>query len=153
MNEESHEAELMDWLHEARNVFPKLDKSVIFCDYKEMSDKKLGFVKGKVAHIHDFDAEALLLGEKTTIRKKIVKPPEYGIFINSKIRKIRHPLLRKQIAHTVIIHELYHVEQDDLVTISKEFSRRKRKKIHTHNFFEEVFDRYNSSGKAKACQK
>ena len=85
MEEENHEQELMDWLHETRAVFPKLDDLVIFCDYKEMNAKSLGYVRGKVSHMHDFNAEALLLGEEMTIRKKIVKPPEYEIFINSKL--------------------------------------------------------------------
>lgn len=149
MDDETHEPELMDWLHEARGIFPKLDEMVIFCDYKEMSNKKLGFVRGKVAHMHDFDPEALLLGQETKITKKIVKPAEYGIFVNSTLRKIRNPLLRKQVVHTIIIHELYHVEQGDLITLSKEYSRRKKKRIHAHNFLEEVFDRYNQLREAR----
>ncbi|PIN85598.1 MAG: hypothetical protein COV47_01340 [Candidatus Diapherotrites archaeon CG11_big_fil_rev_8_21_14_0_20_37_9] len=153
MNEESHEAELMNWLHEARSIFPKLDKSVIFCYYKPMSTKKLGYVRGKVIYINDFDAEALLLGKETKIAKKIIKPAEYEIFVNSKLQKIRNPLLRKQVAHTIIIHELYHIEQDDLITKSKDYSKRKKKKIHTHNFLEEVFDRYNQLREIKGLPK
>ena len=42
-----------------------------------------------------------------------------------------------------MIHELLHIESEDLITLSKEYDRRKKKKIHINDFEEEVFNRYN----------
>ena len=35
--------ESMQWLHEVREVFPKLDKKIIFAAYRKMTNKKLGY--------------------------------------------------------------------------------------------------------------
>lgn len=132
-----------EWLNEAREVFPKLDKKVILAEYKKMSAKKLGFVRAKIEKSLDFDAEAFILGNDTRIKTKVKEPNEFNIFINEELRKIKNEALRKEIIQYIIIHELLHIESKDLVTLTKQFSRRKKKKIHTHDFEQEILDRYN----------
>ena len=62
----------MEWLLEARDVFPSLDKKAITSEYKKMSPRNRVVSGQKIEQKLDFDPEALL-GEKTTVRKKINK--------------------------------------------------------------------------------
>lgn len=140
---EECDKECMDWLLDCRKIFQKLDNETIHSAYKEMSSRKLGYVSAKFSRKNDFDAEALLLGTQTKIKKLVEKPQVYDIFINKRLGKIRNPLLRKQVVQSVLIHELLHVESGDLFTLSKDYSRRKKKKIHIDDFHKEVFERYN----------
>ncbi|MFH1224651.1 MAG: hypothetical protein V1676_02500 [Candidatus Diapherotrites archaeon] len=74
--------ECTEWLSEARDVFPKLGRKVIFAEYKAMSRRKLGFVRARIERKADFDAEALLLGGgEAKIRKRLLSPAEFNIFI------------------------------------------------------------------------
>lgn len=52
-----------------------------------------------------------------------------------------------------MIHELLHVEQEDLITLSKKYSRRKKKKIHVNDFENQVFEKYNKLRELKNIQK
>jgi hypothetical protein len=140
---EECDKECMDWFLDCRKVFPKLDKETVHSAYKEMTHKRLGYVSAKMKKVPDFDAEALLLGTSTNVKHSVQKPEVYDIFINQRISKIRHLLLRKQVVQTIMIHELLHVESKDLFTLSKKYSRRKKKRIHTHDFETETFERYN----------
>lgn len=133
----------MEWLHESREVFPNLDKKIILSEYKRIGSKTLGFVKAKIKQELDFDPESLLLGNTNKVRKKRLKPKEFKIFINEKLQRIKNPALRKQIVQHILIHELLHIESDDLITLSKEYGRRKKKKIHLKEFKVEIFKRYN----------
>lgn len=135
--------ECEEWLKECFLVFPDIQRKKIHIDYKEISSKKLGYVSAKIERKLDFNAEALLLGEEAPITEKKIKPKEFKIFINRQMHKIGNIALRKQIVQNVILHELLHIENEDLFTISKVYSRRKKKKIHIHEFEEEVFERYN----------
>lgn len=135
--------ECSEWLNEVKLVFPNLKSKKIFCDYKKMSQKRLGYISTKIERKLDFDPEALLLGEQTKIRKRSLKPKEFSVFINSDLQKIKNLALRKQIVQHILIHELLHIEGEDLITLSKEYNRRKKKKVHINDFEEEVFNRYN----------
>ncbi|MCG2718399.1 MAG: hypothetical protein L6408_06155 [Nanoarchaeota archaeon] len=141
--------ECMLWLDEIRQPFPKLDKKVILAEYKKMSKKSLGFVKAKIEQKIDFDPEALLLGKNPKIKKKRTKPSEFKIFINQELQKIKNEALRKQVVQSIMVHELLHIENEDLVTLSKDYRRRKKKKIHTKYFEEEYFKRFNQLRKMK----
>ena len=116
---------------------------IILSDYKKMTSKKLGYVKAKIEQKIDLDPEALLLGKSNKIKKRRLKPKEFKILINQDLQRIKNPALRKEIVQHILIHELTHIESGDLFTLSKIFSRRKKKKIHINEFEEEVFNRYN----------
>lgn len=135
--------EISEWLNEALVVFPEVKRKKIEVDYKEMNPKKLGYVAAKIPRKLDFDPEALLLGTSISVRKKISKPKEFKIFINQRIKKITNTLLRKQVVQHILIHELLHIANEDLITLSKKYNRRKKKKIHINDFEEDVFNRYN----------
>ena len=133
----------MMWLNEVMEVFPSLYRKIILADYKKIRSKKLGYVTAKIEQKIDFDPEALLLGEQTNIKKRRLKPKEFKIFINQDLQKIKNSALRKEMVQNVLIHELLHIESEDLITISKDYNRRKKKKIHINDFEEEIFNRYN----------
>lgn len=141
--------ECSEWLKEAREVFPKLKNKKIFCDYKKMSQKRLGYVSTKIERKLDFDPESLLLGEQTAVRRRVLKPKEFKVLVNSDLQKIKNIALRKEIVQHILIHELLHIEGEDLLTLSKEYNRRKRKKIHINDFEDEVFNRYNKIRKLR----
>jgi len=135
--------ECEEWLKQCFLVFPEIKRKNISIDYKKISNKKLGYVTAKIEKKLDFNPEALLLGEEITVKEKKSKPRDFKIFINDKICRIKNIALRKQIAQTIIIHELLHIQHEDLFTISKQFGKRKKKKIHVIDFEQEVFTRYN----------
>ena len=135
--------EPMTWLNEALHVFPILNRKTILADYKKIKSKKLGYVTAKIEQKLDFDPEALLLGKQTDIKKRRLKPKEFKIFINQGLESISNIALRKEVVQNILIHELLHIESEDLITLSKEYDRRKKKKIHINDFEEEVFNRYN----------
>jgi hypothetical protein len=133
----------MAWLTDARKVFSSIDKEVILSAYKDVPSKSLGFVRGRFVRKNNFDAEALLLGNTVEVKQVVEAPKEYDIFVNSRLSKVRNPLLRKQIVQSILIHELLHIEAKDLFTLSKDYSRRKKKKIHINDFEQRTFERYN----------
>jgi len=135
--------ELIDWLDECLLVFPEIKRKKININYKKIASKRLGYVSAKIEKSLNFDAEALLLGEYTKINEVKKKPKDFKIFINSRFQKIGNIALKKQIVLQVIIHELLHIMDEDLFTISKDYNKRKKKKIHVNDFKEEVFNRYN----------
>ena len=65
------------------------------------------------------------------------------------MQKIKKEILRKEIVQHILIHELLHIENEDLITISKNYNKRKKKKIHINKFDEEIFNRYNKLRKLK----
>jgi len=133
----------MTWLNEALHVFPTLNRKTILADYKKIKSKKLGYVTAKIEQKLDFDPEALLLGKQTDIKKRRLKPKEFKIFINQGLESISNIALRKEVVQNILIHELLYIESEDLITLSKEYDRRKKKKIHINDFEEEVFNKYN----------
>jgi len=133
----------MEWLAEARNVFPSLDKKVILAEYKRLGRKSLGCVRAKIEQKMAFNPEDLLLGKSNEVKKVRVKPKEFMIIINQDLQRINNIALRKEIVQSIMMHELLHVEQEDLVTLSKDYGRRRKKKVHVNEFEEEVFNRYN----------
>jgi len=143
----------MNWLNEVREIFPKLNRKIILAEYKKIDRKSLGYVKTKIEEKLNFDPESLILGKEYKIKKKRNKPKEFHVFINNKLQEIKNPELRKQIVQFIMIHELLHVEQEDLITLSKKYSRRKKKKIHVSDFGNQVFNRYNELRKLKAIPK
>lgn len=141
--------ECMEWLAEARNVFPGLDKKVVLAEYKRLGRKSLGCVKARIEQKTVFNPEDLLLGKSSEVRRVRVKPREFTILINQDLQKVRNIALRKEIVQSIMMHELLHIEQEDLVTLSKDYGRRKKKKVHINEFEEEVFERYNKLRETK----
>ena len=108
-----------------------------------MSPRRLGCVRAKIEQKLDFDPEALLLGQKTTVRKKLTKPSEFRIFINSSLQKIGNVALRKEVAQSILIHELLHIGSRGFSYTFKRIFKEKKEKIHVNQFEDEVFKRFN----------
>lgn len=143
----------MNWLDEIRDIFPNLNRKTILADYKKTPKKSLGYVKTKIEQKLNFDPESLILGKEHKIIKTRSKPKEFYIYINNKLQEIKNSDLRKEIVQFVMIHELLHIEQEDLITLSKQYSRRKKKKIHVNDFENEVFEKYNKLRELKNMPK
>lgn len=135
--------ECMTWLHEVREIFPKLDNKIIMADYKKIAKKSLGYVKTKIEEKLNFDPESLILGKDYKIKKRKLKPKEFYVFVNDKLEEIKNLELRKEIIQFIMIHELLHIEKGDLITLSKKYSKRKKKKFHINDFSNEIFEKYN----------
>lgn len=142
-------SELDSWLNETLQVFPEIKRKAVRIEYKPMSIKALGRVKAKIEQKLDFDPEALLLGEQQQVRKRRLKPKEFIIHVNNRIQNVKNEALRKEIVQYVILHELLHIQGEDLLTLSKDYSRRKKKKVHVSKFEEEVFKRFNELRRRK----
>ena len=141
--------ELNSWLEETLQVFPEIKRKTVRIVYKPLSVKSLGRVKAKIEQKLDFSPEALLLGEKQDIRKRRLKPKEFVIQINDRIQNVKNEALRKEIVQYIIIHELLHIRGEDLLTLSKDYSRRKKKKVHTSKSEQEVFRLFNELRRMK----
>lgn len=135
--------ELKEWMNECLLVFPEIKRKKIEINYKKITSKRLGYVSAKIEKSLDFNPEDLLLGKNNSIKEKKKKPKEFKIYINDKLIKIKNIALRKEISQNIIIHELLHITNEDLFTLSKSYNKRKKKKIHVNNFENEIFNRYN----------
>ena len=135
--------ECTEWLNEVKNVFPSLKRKFFYVDYEKMSHKRLACVKAKIEQKINFNPESLLLGESNRIKKTRSSPKEFEVLINQDLKRLVNPALRKQIVQYLLIHEMLHIESKDLITLSKNYSRRKKRKIHVNEFEGEVFRRFN----------
>ena len=123
-------------MHECKEVFPKLKRYKITCEYGKLPKNVLGCTSRLVRR--EISAEdILLLGESRKPEK------EFEIKINEKLRKIEKEEVRKEIVQYIMVHELLHLENKDLLTLAKNYKKRKKKKIHVKEFDKEVFERYN----------
>jgi len=135
--------ECMEWAFECRKVFPTLDKFSIEAGYAKTPKNALGRVKGIVKAAQDFDAiELLLTGIKKSKNSKKLEE-KFTIEINQEIKKVEPEEIRKMVVQHILMHELLHIENKDLLTLSKQYRKRKTKKIHKKEFEEEMHKRYN----------
>jgi len=135
--------ECAEWVFECRKVFPALDKLAVEAAYAKTPKKALGRVKGTVKVAQDFDARELLLtGTKKSKNSKKLEE-KFIIEINQEIKKVEPKEVRKLVVQQVLMHELLHIENKDLLTLSKKYSKRKVKKVHRKDFEEEMHKRYN----------
>jgi hypothetical protein len=136
--------ECRKWVKDCLAVFPKVKRMriQISCCYAKVPNHVLGRTRGSVMVDRDVDPESLLLKgtADATIRRKMSK--NFSIEINSILAGVTNEKMRENTVKNVLIHELMHVERSDLLELSKNYQRRKRKKVHT-GLEEEAFRRYN----------
>ena len=132
------------WLKECVKAFPEVRSRRIAITYARTPKNILARVKGRLMVSREIQAEKLLLEGKACVKIKRRLPKEYVIQINRDIAKITKKPLRKQVVQYLIIHELLHILNKDLITLSKEYGRRKKTKIHTKEFHKQVLSRYNT---------
>ena len=132
------------WLNECMKVMPDVKRGrKVTISYARTPKNVLARVKGKVMMNREVDAVRLLLQGETSTRIRRRMPKEYVIHINENISRIPETALRQQVVQYLIIHELLHILNKDLLTLSKKYGRRKEKKIHTSQFDKELLSRYN----------
>ena len=131
------------WFKECVKIFPEVRSRRIAFAYARTPKNVLARVKGRLMISREIQAEKLLLEGNTHVRIKRHLPREYVIQINKNVAKIKKEPLRKQVVQYLVIHELLHILNKDLLTLSKEYARRKKTKIHTKEFNELVLSRYN----------
>jgi len=139
----------MEWAFECRKVFPRLDKLAIEAIYAKTPKNVLGRTKGIVQVCQGFDARELLLtgAKKNRSNKKLEE--KFIIEISQEIQKMQPKEMRKLVVQHILAHELLHIENRDLLTLSKKYNKRKVKKVHKKEFEEEMHKRYNELRKMK----
>jgi hypothetical protein len=120
----------------------------IACCYNRLPRNVLGRTRGIVTITKDINAESLLLqgASGTKAKKRLHK--SFTIEINEALKSIENEKMKEQIVKSVIVHELMHVERKDILELSKDFHRRKRKRVHS-GLENESFERYNALRKAE----
>ncbi len=114
----------------------------IACCYAKTPNHVFGMTRGSVTVNRDLDPQSLLLHgtANATVRRKLDK--NLLIEINSALEDVTDQKMREQAIKSIMVHELMHVERGDLFELSKNYQKRKRKKIHA-GLEEEAFVRYN----------
>jgi len=135
--------ECTEWILECREAFPKLDRFTITSEYKKLGKNVLGRVKGQVERYRDIKPKSIFLDGEVKFSTKTKEEHSYQIFINEKLKKVEPDNFRKQVIQNIMTHELLHIENKDLTTLSKKYSRRMKKKIHVSDFHKECLDRFN----------
>lgn len=144
MNDTDYAEECEEWLQDCFKVFSKVKRKRIdiLCGYKKMSDKMLGRIRCKIDVHREIDPESLLLKGVANAKLKRNVDRTFFLELNGKLRNVDKKELREQVAKNVIVHELMHVERGDILETSKNYSRRKRKKIHA-GLKKVAFERFN----------
>ena len=142
-------SEVIEWLFECREVFPKLDKFAIEGIYAPLSCKLLGRMKGAAVSFTDIDAARLLLEGIADKKRSLKSENKFQIEVNQNLQKIGPIELRKQVVQHVLLHELMHIDCQDHIVSAKSYARRKRKKFHTKEFEAKIHEKYNQLRKAQ----
>lgn len=147
---EGSSQECRKWLKHCLVVFPRVKRMriEIACCYNRVPRNVLGRTRGELTVTRDINAESLLLKgvSDTKLKKKLVK--SFVIEINEVMQNIKNKEMKEQIVKSVIVHELMHVERKDILELSKNYHRRKRKRVHS-GLENESFERYNELREAE----
>lgn len=135
----------MRWLKECMNAFPKLKGYKITCRYAKMRPENISITHGSAIVKRDVDPEAVLLNLKGDSTATIIErqSKKFRIEINQNIRKIRNPLLRKQVIIHSLVGDLVRIEGKRMITKRKEGERRKKKRIPKKEFDEIFLQKFN----------
>jgi hypothetical protein len=120
----------------------------IACCYNKVPRNVLGRTKGKVTITKDINAESLLLQGVSDGKAKKEFHKSFTIEINEALKSIENEEMKEQIVKGVLVHELMHVERKDIFELSKDYHRRKRKRVHS-GLESESFERYNALREAE----
>ncbi len=137
------ENECMDWLNECMKAFPNLKKYTIACGYAKTPEHIMGRLHSSVAINREVNAEEVLLGGKSAVIVREETSKDFRIEINTKLRNIRNPLLRKQVVMHTIIYELVRIDNMNMVIVRKEGERTRRMRLNKKEFEEEFLRKFN----------
>ncbi len=141
---EGSSQECREWLKDCLSVFQSVKRMriEIACAYKALPKNVLARTKGRVDVDRDIDAESLLLNGVPRAKSKRILRQSFTIEVNSAMKNIEKAALREQVVKNVLVHELMHVERKDLLELSKNYQKRRRKRVHA-GLEKEAFERYN----------
>ncbi|MGC8533754.1 MAG: hypothetical protein ACP5MV_03980 [Candidatus Parvarchaeum sp.] len=122
--------ECKELLINSLRVFKPFRGTYINIDYGFLPKGIAGRVNAEIETIRKRKIPRFFGKEIVRIRRRI-KNNEFYIRINANLAKIEEENLRKQVVTSVIIHELLHIERKDLLEHSKNYRKRKHKKIHS----------------------
>lgn len=137
------ENECSAWLQDCMKAFPKLKDYKITCKYARLRPNLVFTTHSSVTAIRNVEPEEVLLkgDSNVTITRKESK--SFKMDLNQNIRKIRNPLLRKQVMQYYMISELVRIDNLELVTTVKEGERAKRKRMPKKEFDEKLRLKFN----------
>lgn len=140
---DSMKNECSTWLQDCMKAFPGLKDYKITCKYARIAPNLVFTTHNSVTTIRNVEPEEVLLkgDSNVTITRKESK--EFKIEINQNIRKIRNPLLRKQVVQYHLVSELVRIDDLKLVTVVKEGERAKRKRMPKKEFDEKLRQKFN----------
>ncbi len=129
--ETSGNDECLDFLNDCLKVVSPLRGAYINIGYYDLPKTVLGRVTAEIEITRTKRTTGLFKRHVvTTVRRKI-RNKEFYIKINRLFLKIENENFREEIIKSIIIHELLHIERKDLIETSKNYRKRKHKKIHS----------------------
>ena len=139
----SGEDECLLFLKDCLKVFKPFRGAYIRINYSDLPRNVLGRVNADLQITKTSRARGLFRRRKATkISRKIVKK-EFYIRISSIFLRVIDTDLREELVKSVIMHELLHIERGDLIESSKDYHRRKHKKLHS-NLEKEALQKINA---------
>ena len=118
-------------LKECLTVFRPFRGTYINIDYAALPKGIAGRVNAEIEMIRKRKISGFFGKENVRINRRI-KNNEFYIRINEKLAAIDDEKLRKEVVTNIVVHELLHIERKDLIEHSKNYRKRKHKKIHSY---------------------
>ena len=133
--------ECKELLNNCLVVFKLFRGAYININYGTLPKGIAGRVNAEIETIRKRKKSSFFVKETVRINRRI-KNNEFYIRINEKLARINDEKLRKEVVTSVIVHELLHIERKDLLEHSKNYRKRKHKKIHS-SLEKEALERLN----------
>lgn len=148
--EVSGDNECKELLTECLKVFNPFRGAYINIAYGSLPNGIAGRVNAEIETIRKRKKSGFFSKGSVRIKRKI-KNNEFYIRINENLAKISDEKLRKEVVTDIIVHELLHIERKDLLEQSKNYRKRKHKKIHS-SLEKEALQRLNKLRKLEGLK-
>ena len=136
------EDECVGFLRDCLKVFSISQKVYIHISYYNLPKSILGRVNADIEIIKKKRFYGIFKQYTVTNISRKIKGKEFYIKINSIFLQIENRDIREEVVKSIIIHELLHIERNDLIETSKNYKMRKHKRIH-RSLEKEAFLRMN----------
>ncbi len=133
--------ECKDLLNNCLKVFKPFRGTYINIDYALLPRGIAGRVNAEIETTRKRKNPGFFSKGIVRINRRI-KNNEFYIRINANLEKIADEQLRREVVTSIIVHELLHIERKDLLEHSKNYRKRKHKKIHS-SLEKEALERLN----------
>ena len=137
----SGDIECKGLLNECLKVFKPFRGTYLNIEYGSLPKGIAGRVNAEIETTRKRKKSGFFGKESVRINRRI-KNNEFYIRINANLEKITDEQLRREVVTSIIVHELLHIERKDLLEHSKNYRKRKHKKIHS-SLEKEALERLN----------